>query len=346
MALTPTGLALSLVLVSIIFLVLSWITTLARLSVRRKIKGIGLDDWLMVAGLLIFTVLCATAIVAAYNGVGTPSRYLDAYYTVQGGKWLTIAQLCYVLSTVPIKASICFALIRITTNAVYRWILYGVIALATMACIITDVTILTWCQPVSANWDPSAGKCADPSVLTNVSYFISAVSILTDWTCAVLPALILWDVKLRLGVKLSLIGVLALGFVASTATIVRIRYLIAFNSSEEYLLNVANVAIWSIIESGTGIIAGSLASLRPLLKYIPFLRDYSSGRTPHSGKTGQRPGDSYKMDSMRYTHAGAQQTTCKASGDNNWDRLSDTESQKHILNDHTIRVTKDIVLES
>jgi hypothetical protein len=43
---------------------------------------------------------------------------------------------------------------------------------------------------VAATWDPSRGKCADTSVITKVSYFISAASILTDYTCAVLPVVI------------------------------------------------------------------------------------------------------------------------------------------------------------
>ena len=105
-------------------------------------------------------------------------------------QWFMFFQLFYVLSTVPIKASICVALLRITTSRAVRYILYTVIALATIACIVTDIAVLTWCRPVAATWDPSAGTCADASVITNVSYFISAVSILTDWTCAILPAYI------------------------------------------------------------------------------------------------------------------------------------------------------------
>lgn len=120
-------------------------------------------------------------------------------------------QLFYVLSTVPIKSSICVAMLRITTRKIYRWILYTVIALATIACIVTDIAVLAWCKPVSATWDPSAGKCAPASVITNVSYFISAVSILTDWTCAILPAFILWDVQLRWRIKASVAVVLGLG---------------------------------------------------------------------------------------------------------------------------------------
>lgn len=52
MGLTPTGPGLTLALVSIILLALSWVTVIGRLLVRRNIKGIGTDDWFMVSGLV------------------------------------------------------------------------------------------------------------------------------------------------------------------------------------------------------------------------------------------------------------------------------------------------------
>ena len=52
MVLTPTGPGLSLLLVSSILLCFSWFMVILRMMVRKRIKAIGLDDWLMVAGLV------------------------------------------------------------------------------------------------------------------------------------------------------------------------------------------------------------------------------------------------------------------------------------------------------
>ena len=71
---------------------------------------------------------------------------------------------------------------------------------------------------------------------------------------------IVWDVQLKLRIKASVAVVLGFGFVASTATLVRLKYLLAYNNPDDYLLNIANIAIWSITESGLGLIAGSLAT--------------------------------------------------------------------------------------
>lgn len=144
-------------------------------------------------------------------------------------QWFMFFQLFYVISTMPIEASICVAMLRIVIKKVVRWILYTVIALSAIACIVTDVAVLAWCKPVSATWNPNAGTCADASVITAVSYFISATSILTDWTCAILPVficksicfssclsltcIVVWDVQLRFKIKAPVAIVLGFGFV-------------------------------------------------------------------------------------------------------------------------------------
>ena len=128
-------------------------------------------------------------------------------------QWFMFYQLFYVASTVPIKAAICVALLRITNRRTYALILHGVILISFVAALATDITVLAQCKPVAATWDKSLGTCVDKSVITNVSYFISATSIITDWTCAVVPAFLLWDVQLRVRIKISVILVLALGVV-------------------------------------------------------------------------------------------------------------------------------------
>ena len=108
----------------------------------------------------------------------------------------------------------------------------------------------------------------------------------------------------------------------------RLKYLLAYNNPNDYLLNIAHIAIWSISESGLGLIAGSLATLRPLLKHIPFLNSASTGPImTKSSKRGSKPHHhpSHPM------HSFSQHRTHIEGGDSDWDRLSDSESQQHIV---------------
>ncbi|VUC23426.1 unnamed protein product [Clonostachys rosea] len=271
MVLVPQGPGLTLLSVSITFLVLAWVFVALRFVIRYRKRCIGADDWLMAAGLVLFTIQCVTTIEAAYNGVGARDSRLTPELNQQGRKWFLLFQLFYVTSTVPIKASICVMLIRITPFTIYQRILYGIMAFSTLSALIVDIAFLTRCQPISATWNPMAGKCANQSVVTSISYFISASTIVTDWSCSILPIFILRHARMPRRMKASIGIILALGAVASTANIVRLKYVLAYEDTVDYLYGIADIATWSMVESGTGIVAGSLPALAPIIKHIPII---------------------------------------------------------------------------
>lgn len=57
---------------------------------------------------------------------------------------------------------------------------------------------------------------------------------------------------------------------ASCATIIRLRYLTLYNNQAEFMYSAGPIGLWSVIEEGIGIIAGSLPALRPLLSLSVF----------------------------------------------------------------------------
>ena len=183
----------------------------------------------------------------------------------------------------------------------------------------------------------------------------------TDINCATV-----WDIKLKMKIKISVIIILGFGFVyasdllqnmfshqltlhdssASTATVVRIKYLLDYSRPEEYLYNLANMAIWSMVESGLGIIAGSLPTLRPLLKHIHFFHSEPSGPTRSSNMPRQ-----FENHSMQVFGNSGNRTHIKGGDfDSDWERLSDSESQRNIIQKEKkvglkdIKVTTEVTL--
>ncbi|KAF1937748.1 hypothetical protein EJ02DRAFT_475982 [Clathrospora elynae] len=319
MSIKPTGPGLTLLLTSITLLTISWIVVIIRIIIRTKIKGLGLDDYLMCIALILYTPAILAAVVGVVNGLGTHSNSLNEHYEQQGRKCLMFAQLFYVMSVVPVKCSISVAMIRITTVRLYKIILYNVMVLSIITCIITDITILAWCRPVAATWNPALGTCVNPIILINITYFQSASSVITDWTCAILPVFILWNVKLRYRIKLPVAIVLALGAFASAATLVRLKYILAYGGTKDYLYNVSQIALWAMIESGVGIIGGSLATFRPLLRYMSKFRDSKSQSSVH------------RMERVRNKPSTRKTTTCEAVQRASTKKESDAESERGIL---------------
>lgn len=67
------------------------------------------------------------------------------------------------------------------------------------------------CRPIQANWDKSAGNCSPPTVITSLSYLVSAAAVATDWVCAILPGFMLYKTQMKTATKVSISIILGLG---------------------------------------------------------------------------------------------------------------------------------------
>ncbi|KAI3539021.1 hypothetical protein CSPX01_09148 [Colletotrichum filicis] len=122
---------------------------------------------------------------------------------------------------------------------------------------------------------------------------------------------------------------------ASAATIVRLPYLQYYNQVENYLHNIANIVLWSILECGIGIIAGSLPSLRRLLKF--WLDKSSKGSYNNTGSNGlnaisgmQAGSNGVRMNNL--SGRGLTVSNCQSGPHDTWVQLDDdSDSQKHII---------------
>lgn len=124
---------------------------------------------------------------------------------------------------------------------------------------------------------------------------------------------------------------------ASSLTIVRLAFLLNYTSADNYLESVAKISIWGTIELGIGIVAGSMATLRPLLKFVPFLSNGSSG--PRS--TSQRTSN-FRLQTFPVKSAPNYEAECFAGDDNHVDPTrSDAESQRHILKATSVVITRE-----
>lgn len=135
----------------------------------------------------------------------------------------------------------------------------------------------------------------------------------------------------------------------STATICRIPYLWTLKSYKgEFLYDTSDVAIWTTVEVGVGIIAGCFATLKPLMKQFFILIGLNSTDDPESGlpfSSHKRPYPSRKgfniqdqpLDVLRPANdAGLTTTTVRASkapGLSSWADHGRTGSDEEIFSD-------------
>lgn len=132
----------------------------------------------------------------------------------------------------------------------------------------------------------------------------------------------------------------------------RLVYIAKYGNSENTdnaVYGIANIATWGLLESGIGIIAGSLATLRPILAYIPFMRKLaptnSNVKTPvitdHSHRLDviRSTRKTGAMESARWSTAGPSHLHSKCGVESRaWEELSDGGSQRNILKNTSVAV--------
>lgn len=110
------------------------------------------------------------------------------------------------------KLSFALFLLRITRTRAHSWIIYGASLGAVVGAIIFFFVNVFQCRPVSFFWDRSQpGECLDMDIVIAIIYFYSAISVITDFTFAILPGFVIWNLQLKTRTKLAIIMLIAMG---------------------------------------------------------------------------------------------------------------------------------------
>lgn len=112
-----------------------------------------------------------------------------------------------------IKLSIGFFLLRLAVQRRYTYTIY--ISMAIM--LVWSLVLFFWdmfqCNPVQAQWNTDVPnyKCVSPQAVVNAAYALSVMTILSDWLYALLPIPMIWNVKMSVQAKSTVVMILGLG---------------------------------------------------------------------------------------------------------------------------------------
>lgn len=145
------------------------------------------------------------------------------------------------------------------------------------------------------------GSCLSTTLLLNIAYLYSALTIVVDFSLGFMPIVLVWNLQMNRRTKFAVGGILSLGAMYvdpsnnanTTANNFQCEYCSGYSTSVSSLLyrygfslyvifssmdishtnlsdldSTYQIAIWSILETSLGIIAGSLATLRPLFRWF------------------------------------------------------------------------------
>ncbi|KID67770.1 uncharacterized protein G6M90_00g093670 [Metarhizium brunneum] len=296
----------SIVACTVILLIANTVAVAARVYSRLRItESFGADDAMLCLTYVGYILLCGMSFTALHYGYAaeddTPYSTLQPYYNPEKAKQFYFAnQLVIYIDSGLIKLAVALVLMRIATTKAMRWLLIG-----SMGVVVVWTTVMTI---YSSYLCAKAGTSnyAGSRTCNIVGYFRTTTNILIDYFYALLPIYILWNVKMRLLLKLSVVFLLGLGIFASASTIVKLIIIIRLNHARgdeaEHLHY--QLLLWADAETGLAILAASLAAVRPLLAKlrIPGLTKHSTNRSSLARKP--QVNDSDAMGPYREIHDG------------------------------------------
>ncbi|KAF2276835.1 uncharacterized protein EI97DRAFT_417912 [Westerdykella ornata] len=266
--------------VNIAFLSAAVVSNALRCYVRiRMVRGFGVDDWLMAAATAALTCYCTFSMSGVVYGSGHHHRDLKPENIERAMNYWWLCMLFYAVSMVLSKLSIGWFLLRIAVKRAHAWAIYFSMLISVVVGVIFFFVTLFQCSPIPYFWRryTLTGKCMSIEVIVALGYLYSAFSIISDFTFAILPVFLVWNLQLNTKTKWALIPLLTMGCIASSAVVARVPYMGNFRHEDDFLWATTDIAIWSTVEQGLAITAGSLATLRPLFTLILARLGLSTG---------------------------------------------------------------------
>ncbi|KAH7304306.1 hypothetical protein B0I35DRAFT_471999 [Stachybotrys elegans] len=252
-------------------------------SMAILVKRFMLEDWLTLVTLVVYIAYTTFGLLAVHYGLGAHVYDVPLHNHSKALLWRYVAQTTYIVISASTKFIVGLLLLRVCSRQKWRtWTIWTMLGISAVANTFYFFLSIFQCQPIEFYWfrydpnPPVQGKCHNSVLATIPSYIVIVLNVAVDWGLALLPVSVVWNAKMQIKLKISVVGLLALGSIASIATIVRIPYAKQLLSSPDYLYNFTDIAIWSSVEIGLALTASSLATLKPFLRKMKFLTGGSS----------------------------------------------------------------------
>ncbi|KAG2026613.1 hypothetical protein GB937_001397 [Aspergillus fischeri] len=254
------------------FLTVASIAVILRCYVRLCIvKAFGWDDTVMIFSMLFYVMFSGCMIGGSLWGTGKHLVDLTPEHRARAMEYWFLCDIGYAIASILCKISVAIFLLRVMVRPSHRRIMYAVTALTVIVGIIFFVYMMIQCSPVSYFWTrmlgDTSGKCGYVDAIIIMLYLFSVSSAIFDLTVGLLPILLVRNLQMNKRTKIAVAGLLGMACIASVAIIIRIPFVQTIRD-QDFLYATVQIAIWSNIETGLAITAGSLATVRPLFRIL------------------------------------------------------------------------------
>ncbi|KAI1505266.1 hypothetical protein F5X99DRAFT_430529 [Biscogniauxia marginata] len=201
-------------------------------------------------------------------------------------------EMIYIAALSLTKVSILLFYLKLFPKRSFRICTWFLIA-ANIIYALTYVFLLIFqCNPIQGAWLFWDGEFEAQCLSINVlSWSAAAINILLDLAVIILPLPELFQLSLSLRKKLQIMAMFAVGFFITVVSIVRLRSLIQFGTTQNLTQDYVEVGYWSTIEVPVGVMCACMPAIRSLFS-LAFPRMFGS---TDPGRSGYYPSSSSKQ---------------------------------------------------
>ncbi|KAL2850230.1 hypothetical protein BJY01DRAFT_245540 [Aspergillus pseudoustus] len=267
---------------------LATIVCCARLYVRAVVvKSFGIDDIMVIFALLLALMFAGVSVALSYYGIGRHSDDIPQQDLIDMQYVAYISYCLYLWVGAAVKSSLAVFIMRVFPTPTIRKFGLGIIIFLVVFAISGELPLILQCSPVRAAYDVNVkGDCLSPDTLFAIQMYQGVVMICVDIYLFVLPIPTTWKLQMSKQRKLSIIGLFGIGLLACIAGIARLPSLVYTNGGD-FTYQGAVASIWMNVEFALALIAGSLPSLRVVLKFIPGMVSEKNQTTTNGRSTGR-----------------------------------------------------------
>ncbi|CAM1504640.1 Fc.00g022310.m01.CDS01 [Cosmosporella sp. VM-42] len=309
--------------------VVASIIVLLRVYTRKVIlRSVGWDDLFLLITIILLTVYAALMSVSSAYGMGRHRAELSHSDYVLAMKYEVIGQGVSIFNLSMSKAAVGFFILRIARQMRYKVLIWFCIISNAILVAWTTIAIFIQCIPSEKIWDSTvSGNCWLDFFKVGIT--ASAYAVVIDFTLALAPVFILWNLKMKRKDKFLAMFGLSLGVFAGICGILRTTTLTSLKSLDEYLYDTVDMHIYSSTENFVSAICASIPVLRPLWLR---LRGFGSTNDPYSERTYQTNRTSIPDRESTLVSDGRQMTATSIFADRHgFGSMHDNGSEETIL---------------
>ncbi|QSZ37460.1 hypothetical protein DSL72_008558 [Monilinia vaccinii-corymbosi] len=220
-------------------------------------KSFGLDDILALISIIPITGFAILSMLVVSPVVGWNVHAWDARFELisLGLKFVYWTQILFTLGIVLVRISMLWFIIRLFQSAEprLRRFTYGVLIYMVLHGSIFMLTLIIPCSPISDYWKVSLvpqENCINQPVNLIFSSITNAIS---DFLVVVLPLTTVYKLQVPFGQRVYLFLLFAVGFLASSASVVRTVYIYVYSVNGDGTWFSNDVYIWCSVEIYLGL---------------------------------------------------------------------------------------------